>query len=133
MGRRKPLFDDFGIPVPPDVGEGQGITLRDLIERVVRDQVDAFEKRQDGRQFLRCLSADQIEAAADDGKIESGGRALRQRVDEEAAVATALTAFEDGIYLVVIDGEERRRLDDQVFLQDDSRMTFVRLALLAGG
>ncbi len=132
-GRRKPLFEDFGVPLPPDFGEGRGLTLRDLIERVVSEEIDAFKKRQSGRQLIRCLSADQIEVAAEQGKVDSGGRALRQHVDEDAAVATALTAFEDGIYLVVIDGEERRCLDDQIFLQADSRMTFIRLALLAGG
>jgi hypothetical protein len=44
-----------------------------------------------------------------------------------------LQAFEDGLYLVIVDGNEQRDLDQQVFLQPDSRVAFVRLALLAGG
>jgi hypothetical protein len=62
-----------------------------------------------------------------------GGRDLDQKVDADEAVATALEAFEDGLYLVVVDGQELRNLDAQVFLQPDSRVAFVRLTLLAGG
>jgi hypothetical protein len=49
------------------------------------------------------------------------------------AVATALQAFEDGIFLVVIDEQEQRTLDQEVFVQPDSRLTFIRLSMLAGG
>ena len=49
------------------------------------------------------------------------------------ASAVALEAFEDGIYLVIVDGEEQRELDRQIFLQPDSKVAFVRLVMLAGG
>ena len=45
----------------------------------------------------------------------------------------ALQAFEDGLYLVVIDDVEYRDLEKQVFLKDDSRITFIRLTMLTGG
>jgi len=61
-----------------------------------------------------------------------GGTDLGQNVDEEQAVGAALQAFEDGLYLVVLDGAEQRDLDKQVFLHADSRITFVRLAMLSG-
>ena len=41
--------------------------------------------------------------------------------------------IEDGLYLVVVDGVEQRSLDSQVFVNPDSRVTFVRLVMLAGG
>ncbi len=134
LGRKKPLFADWSIPLPPDLrGEG-GVTLRDVISRIVREEVAAFKHRQAERRFLRALTAQQIESGAEEGKIEMGGRELPlQEVDDEAAVATALQAFEDGIYLVIIDEREQRSLDSEVFLQPDSRISFVRLTLLAGG
>ena len=45
----------------------------------------------------------------------------------EQAIGAALEAFEDGMYLVVLDGEEQRNLDAQVYLRDESRIAFVRL------
>jgi hypothetical protein len=133
LGRKKPLFADFSVPPPDDLGDG-GVTLRDVLDRVVRSEVAAFRKRQENRQFLRALTAREIEAGAEAGKIDSGGSEVPlQDVDDDEAVAAALTAFEDGIYLVVIDGQDYRELDAQVHLEPDSRLTFVRLTLLAGG
>jgi hypothetical protein len=133
LGRKKPLFADWSIPFPPDLGDGGSITLRDLIGRVVRAEVEAFKKRQQERQLFRALTEKQMQEGAAKGKIESGGSDLNQKVDADEAVATALEAFEDGLYLVVVDEQEQRSLDSQVFLQPDSKVAFVRLVMLAGG
>ena len=136
IGKRRPLFEDFSVPAPPDItndeGGGGGLTLRELIAHVVRHEVAAFRKRQEARKFLRVLSEREIDAGAQRGKIESGGSNLSQPVDEDQAVATAHQAFEDGLYLVLIDGEEQRELDRQIYLKPDSRITFIRLVFLAG-
>ncbi len=132
LGRKKPLFADWSIPFPPDGGDS-GLTLRDLIGRVVRAEVEAFRQRQEDRKLFRALTARQIEEATAGGKVEMGGSDSRQQVDPEEAVAVALQAFEDGLYLVVLDDQEQRSLDAQVHLQPDSRVAFVRLTMLAGG
>lgn len=132
LGRKKPLFADFSIPFPPDLGEGSA-TLRDLIDRVVRHEVDAFRERQEDRKLVRALTARQIEEGAARGKIDMGGHDLNQHVDAEQAVGTALEAFEDGLYLVAVDGVEQKSLDALLFLTPDSRVAFVRLVMLAGG
>jgi hypothetical protein len=133
LGRRKPLFADWSIPFPPDLGDGGSLTLRDLIARVVRGEVQAFKQRQQDRKLVHALTARDIEQGVARGKVDSGGRDEKQEVDEETSVATALEAFEDGLYLVVVDEEEVKSLDQQVFVKDDSRVTFVRLTMLAGG
>jgi len=133
LGRKKPLFADFSIPFPPDLGDGGSVTLRDLIDRVVRHEVAAFRQRQEDNKLIRVLTSRQIEEGAARGKIDSGGRELRQHVDPEQAVATALEAFEDGLFLVSVDGAEQKNLDGQVFVNPDSRVTFIRLVMLAGG
>lgn len=133
LGRKKPLFADWSIPFPPDLGDGGSLTLRDLIGRVVRFEVEAFQKRQQERRLFRALTEKQIQEGSVKGKIESGGSDLQQKVDAEESVATALEAFEDGLYLVVIDEQEQRSLDAQIFLRPDSMVAFVRLVMLAGG
>jgi hypothetical protein len=135
LGARRPLFADWSLPLPPDwEASGGGRTLRDLIDAVVRGEVRAFRQRQEDRQVFRALTAREIAAGAERGKIESGGSDVPvQLVDEDEAVATACQAFEDGLFLVVIDGQEHRELDRQIFVQPDSRVTFLRLTLLAGG
>ncbi len=134
LGRKKPLFADYSIPFPPDLrGDGDRLTLRDLIARIVRAEVEAFRERQAERRLIHALTARQIDEAAARGKIDMGGRELKQKVDDEAAIAAAWQAFEDGLYLVVVDGEEHKELDKEVFVQPDSQVAFIRLALLAGG
>jgi len=133
LGRKKPLFADWSIPFPPDLSDGGSLTLRDLIGRVVRDEVAAFQKRQQERRLFRALTERQVQEGAAKGRIEAGGSDRHQKIDADEAVATALEAFEDGLYLVVIDEQEQRSLDAQVFLMPDSTVAFVRLVMLAGG
>src|SRR5260370_10188441 len=111
LGRKKPLFADWSIPLPPEM-HGEGVVLRDVISRIVRAEVAAFKERQAERQFLRVLTARQIQAGADKGKIELGGTEVPpQPLDEASAVPVALQAFEDGLSLVVIDEPEKPNLD----------------------
>lgn len=135
LGSRKPLFADWSVPFPPDLREGgDNLTLRDLIARVVRAEVQKFNARQIENQTFRALTEKQIQTAAAKGKVDMGGRDHPpQKVDPEEAVGVAHVAFEDGLYLVVLDEVEQRELDREVFLKPDSRVTFIRLTLLAGG
>lgn len=135
LGRRRALIPEWSVPIDPgpsDDGDG-GMTLRELIERIVRAEVSAFERRQQARKFVRTLSEQEIEAGREKGRIDPGGRDLEQTVDVEQAIGTALQAFEDGLYMVVLDGVEQRTLDRQVFVTDESRVVFLRLTFLAGG
>lgn len=132
-GRRRPLIPDWQIPLPPDeVGRGEPLTLRRLISRIVAEEVRAFGRRQDERRLVRILSAREIDEGAATGRVDSGGRELHQEVDEGQAIGVALQAFEDGLYLVLLDGREQRDLDEQIFPGPDSRVTFLRLTMLAG-
>jgi len=134
LGQRQKLFSDFSIPAAPEHGEEGGMTLRKLISRIVTEQVKQFKERQDQRQFLRVLTERQIAESAEKGKIESGESEVgKQKVDVEEAVGTAHEAFEDGLYFVIVDDEQIEKIDQQVYLKPDSRVTFIRLTPLAGG
>jgi hypothetical protein len=134
MGKRKPLVPDWQVPWPPEEHDRtEPVTLRRLITRIVHQEVEAFKQRQERRQIVRILTERQIEEGLAKGRVDSGGRNLHQTVNPEEAVATALQAFEDGLYLVILDGEEQRELDREIFLQPDSHLVFVRLVMLAGG
>ena len=132
LGRRKPLFADYRVPLPASANSGE-FTLRDLLAHVVTAEVAAFRERQEERKLLKALSASQIAEGVAKGKVEMGGRDAEASVDESAAIATAIEAFTDGLYLVVLDDEEIKSIDQLVRVTPESRITFVRLAMLAGG
>lgn len=129
LGGKRQLFEEFSVP-PPVAG---ALTLRTLLGHVVRQEVAAFHGRQTERRLLRALTAKQIEQGLAKGKVESGGSTLDQKVDVEQAVAAVIEAFQDGLFLIVLDDAELKELDAPVTLTVASRLTFIRLALLAGG
>jgi hypothetical protein len=134
VGHRKSLIPDWRIPLPPERNEtGALITLRDLITRIVGEEVEAFQQRQEQRRLLHVLTARQIEQAVISGKVDMGGRELDQPIDPPVAVATALQAFADGLYYVFIDDEQQNDLEHEVYVHPNSRVTFIRLVALAGG
>jgi len=134
LGKRKRLLDDWSVELPPGSGESGdgGVTLRDLITRIVRAQVRAFAERERARRFVRVLSDREMAVGAARGKVDPGGREPAGPVEDEQAVGAALQGFQDGLYLVILDGKEQRDLDRQVFVTPESRIVFLRLTFLAG-
>ncbi|QYK47816.1 MAG: hypothetical protein KF838_13625 [Phycisphaeraceae bacterium] len=133
IGSKRPLFADWSIPLGPEWGEeGEDLTLRMLIEKLVRVEVESFKKGAAERRLDRVLSPRQIEEGLERGRISPEGRSVPRRVNMDEAIGAALEAFEDGLYLVVIDEEEYKDLDRVVRLRPDSRIVFIRLTFLAG-
>lgn len=134
FGRRQALFPEWSLPLPPEMS-GQPLTVRDLISRIVLEQVQAFGERRAERRFVRALTERQIADGVQRGKVDMGGREEDEPDvdDPQAAVATALQAFEDGLYYVFVDDEHRQSLDEEVSLGAETRVTFLRLVALAGG
>jgi hypothetical protein len=133
LGARRPLFADWSIPLPPDdFGAGATLTLRELIEIIVTAEVDSYESRRESRRLDRVLSRGQIDAGTAAGKISPEGNETPEAPPVDIAIANALTAFEDGLYLVLVDEQEYRSLDEPVRLTPNSRVVFLRLTFLAG-
>ena len=136
FGRNRSLFPDFALPVPPEwqAADAAQTTLRDLVTEIVLEQVKLFGERRADRRFLHALTSTQIADGVERGKVDMGGRTEDEAdVDPNAAVATALLAFEDGLYYVFVDNEHRTSLNDEITLRTESRVTFLRLVALAGG
>jgi hypothetical protein len=132
-GKRVRLLDRWSIPTPPLDGAGDdGLTLRALITRVVRAEVSAFDERMRRRRLVSVLSRQAIDEGAAKGKIDAGGHAPGQAADAEVAIGAALQGFEDGLYLVILDGVEQTKLDAQVYPSAESQLVFLRLTFLAG-
>lgn len=134
-GSRKALFSGFSVPLPHNTDGADGITLRQLIAHVVQHEVKQFAANQQARRLDRVMSAVAIEQGLARGRVDPAAKPAAitdQKVDTNTAVANGWQAFEDGIYLILIDEIEQRNLDQQAYLKPDSRLTFIRLVFLAG-
>jgi hypothetical protein len=133
LGQKFSIFSDYQIPIPPESSDSGRMSLRELISLIVIKEVEAFRQRQEERRLLRVLSPEEIDAGAQRGKINLEEREAKQEVDDGGAVATALQAFEDGLYYVFLDGVQQEALEQTVFVAKDSKILFLRLVALSGG
>ena len=122
----------FGVPLPDGATDG-GLTLRELIALAVREELAAFSERRLERTFAQVLTEQRIAAGLAAGRIDSGQRHTAPPPSPQVAVGTAIEAFEDGLFLVLVDGHQQTELDAEVFVAADSTVTFVRLVALSGG
>ncbi len=133
LGQKRPVFTDWRMKLPPLWEPGDRRKLRDLITSIVIEEVQGFQKRQEERRLARVLSRAEIAQGVEKGKVDSGERDPGKPVDADEAVATALQAFEDGLYYVFIDDVQQTNLNSEVYLKPKSKVLFIRLVALAGG
>ena len=129
-GSRSPLFDPF-VFEPDAPGDGnEPYRVRHLIAKLVRETVRDFNHRERDRARM-ALTETRLAEAIERGRVGSA-REEAQRADAEIATGQALQAFEDGLYLLFVDDEEKRSLEEIVCLQPETRITVIRLVALAG-
>lgn len=121
----------FGVPLPSSLGDH--LTLRELIALAVREELAAFAERRIEQTFSQALSERRLADSRSSGRFQSGQRRTAPPPSPEVAVGTAIEAFEDGLFLVLVDGRQETELDAPVLVGPDSSVTFVRLVALAGG
>jgi hypothetical protein len=136
LGQRKPIVASWSVSVPQrlaNTGDGYWrMTLRELLTVVVADEVTTFHQRQQERRLARVMTRAEVEQGAASGKIDMGGQEP-QEASLEDAIATALQAFDDRLYLVLLDGAPVETLESELALHAGSWLTFVRLVALVGG
>lgn len=106
--------------------------LRDLIIDIVTDQVSNFNKKVDRGEIISYLTSEEIRNNADVGKVGFGEIANDKKQEIDKAVQNALQSFEDGVYCVFIDDEQKESLDEEIHITEETVLTFIRLTMLAG-
>ena len=129
IGKRAALVPSWTLQIEYD----EQLNLRDLITRVVLEEVQAFQTRQRDARLVRVLTEWQIQDGITAGKIDSLGRDYQQEVNASEAIQSALLAFEDGLYYVFIGNEQITNLEQPILFRPQMDVLFLRLVALAGG
>jgi hypothetical protein len=107
-------------------------TLADLIRATVTNEVERFNTSRTEPKLFAFLTPAEMQAQSEDGKVSFGEIANTDEADLEQAVAVALQAYTDGVFLVFINDDEIRSLDDEITLAAGTEVTFLRLTFLTG-
>jgi hypothetical protein len=102
-------------------------TVRELIRSRVYQEVSEYNARTPGH-FRGLIQPTEAERVLNGYQLRPG-----RRIDWEAQYARALEAFARNRYLLLVDGQQRDDLDDEVELHSDSQVCFLRLMPLMGG
>jgi hypothetical protein len=109
-------------------------TVRDLLEAIVCQQVDAFVQRKEEAKLLRTLTERRVADGAEAGKIAVGNQEADFRTPDAAhAIQAAVTAFEDGFYYIFVNDTQIERLDQPLAAAPETKVLFLRLTPLVGG
>jgi len=113
------------------------LTLRDLIFAKVLAKVNTINKDlKAGKvssnfvsQAEKIVNQHVLKLKADKmlKKVEA------MKVDPEKAAYEALAAFQENAFFVIVDGEQKTELEEELLLSDQSEVQFIRLMPLVGG
>lgn len=107
-------------------------TLSDLINACVAAEVARFNASREESKLLPFLSPAEIQKQSEAGKVAFGDVANRDKADPDQATAVALQAWQDGLFIVFIDDDEIKTLDQELPIAEGSVITFMRLTFLTG-
>lgn len=107
-------------------------TVEQLIEVIVRQQVEQHNNKPDEHALLHFLTQDEIDDQATMGKVGFGVDYNTKRAHPDKAVANALQSFEDGIFKLFVGETECLTLGQNLDLKEGDTLTFIRLTMLSG-
>ena len=106
--------------------------LESLIVEMVKCEVKRFNDERDNPQLISFLSDTAIREKAQEGKVAFGDIANRDKALESEAIENALLAFKDGLFVVFVDDEEIKELNQNIKIDVSSEVVFMRLTFLTG-
>ena len=126
-GKRRAVLEKTPYALPDNIA-----TLRQLIEAIVRQEVEAYNSRGLENMLIPFLSEEEIAAQSTVGKVGFGRLYSDKKADPDKAVETAMFGFEDGLFRVVVGEDEATELDAPLAIAEGDTLTFIRLTFLAG-
>jgi hypothetical protein len=105
------------------------LTVRELISQRVRDEVAAYNTRQNG--VFQGL----VQPTESERVLNGNGYRLRptQRIDAEQQTYRALEAFQNNGFFLLVNDRQAESLDEEIWLGSGATASFVKLTPLVGG
>jgi hypothetical protein len=82
------------------------------------------------RQYLTDA---EIKEQIKQGAVKHPSNKAPSKIKSRIEINNALTAFDQGVYVIVVDGQQVESLDDTITLTPHSKITFMKMTPLVGG
>ncbi|HBK71623.1 MAG TPA: hypothetical protein DDZ39_08225 [Flavobacteriaceae bacterium] len=125
LGKKRVKTIDFEIENPVS-------NLKDLITECVSSEVNSFNKERDNPSLISFLTPKEIEEQSEKGKISFNDNYNKNKVKIPEAVENAELAFKDGLFVVFIDDNEIKKFNQNLNLEPESEISFIRMTFLVG-
>ena len=126
LAKRRPLIDRTPFVIDKEIS-----TSNDLVEYIVRRNVDDYNNKAVDAPIFHYLSSEEIDNGAKLGKIDFNDRKNEKQENADKAVENALSSFSDGIFRLYINDTEAG-FNSPIELSEGGEITFIRLTMLAG-
>ena len=103
------------------------ITIRELIRSRVYQEVQDYNLKQ-GQVFNRLVQPDETEKTLTGWKLKKP-----RQLDWKRQLDRALEAFEGNQILILVNDRQAESLDEEIVLEPQTTVTFLRLMPLVGG
>lgn len=127
IGKKRPILENTPMELPDGIS-----TLREILTEVVHNEVQRYNRKETDVQLIPFLTAEEVEAQAETGKVGFGRIWSDKKADPEQAVENAVQCWKDGMVRVFCNETELESLDEPVTIQEGDCFTFIRLTFLAG-
>jgi len=125
--RRRPVLQQIPYTIPDNTS-----SLRQLIEAIVLQEVEAYNSRELENMLIPFLTAEEIVDQSVADKVDFGRQYSDKKADPDKALQTAIQDFDDRLFRVLAGEEEITSMDAPLNLSEDDTLTFIRLTFLAG-
>lgn len=103
------------------------VTVREIIKHRVFAEVEKYNQ-QASEYFHGLIQPSGAEQTLNGYKMQN-----RKFIDAEKQYLTALDAFQKNGFFVLIDNQQVEKLDEEVLLQENTVVSFIKLVPLVGG
>ena len=107
--------------------EDEITTIRKIIEARVYHEVEEYNKK------LPNLFRGLVQPAEAEQTLNGYRMLKRKKIDPEKQVYAALQSFNQNGFFVLVDNKQYENLDDEVLLEKDTTVSFIKLTPLVGG
>ena len=107
--------------------ESETISAKELIEKRVQSEVTDYNNKLP-EYFNGLIEPGEAEKTLNGYKMKA-----RQKIDAEKQIFIALAAFQKNVFFILVDDKQIEELNQKIKLQQNSKISFVKLTPLIGG